>query len=190
VRLRCVRVLEDRVDFVLEVCEAGSPDAHAAAAAAVVERLPGIASHRCSTGDDHPFVHELAGTEAAHLFEHMVLEVMACAGSPRTVSGETVWRKGDNAYRVSIYDDDDAVCVGAARLALRMLDDAFAGRTVADPRDAIERIRSLRTMPSRKVCVIDPPRAAVLRYPATPEPGGAHDVDVREEGVIGPATPP
>ncbi len=189
-RLRCVRVLEDRVDFVLEVGAPGSSAVRASAAAALMERLPGLADHRCSTGGDHLFTEELAVTEPAHLFEHLVLEIMACAGSPRSVHGQTVWRKGDDVFRVSIYDDDDAVCVGAARLALRMIEDAFAGRTVRDPRDAIERIGSLRATPSRKRSAIDPPRAAVLRYPATPEPGDPHDVDVREEGVIGPATPP
>ncbi|HAL30920.1 MAG TPA: hypothetical protein DCP20_09445 [Coriobacteriia bacterium] len=170
-RLRCVRVLEDRVDFVLEVGVAGSPDARASAAAALLERLPGLSDHRCSTGCDHPFAEELAITEPAHLFEHLVLEIMSCAGSPRSVHGETMWRKGDDAFRVSVYDDDDAVCVGAARLALCMIDDAFADRAVRDPRDAIERLRSLRAEPSRKRGVIDPARAAVLRYPATPEPG-------------------
>jgi len=144
-----VTVLEDRVDFVLEVDAEVSPDVRASAAAVLLERFPGLAGHRCSTEGDHSFTDELVDTELAHLFEHLVLEIMACAGSPRSIHGETVWRKGGDAFRVSIYDDDDAVCVGAARLALRMIDDAIAGGTVCDPQDGIEHIRSLRAIPNR-----------------------------------------
>ncbi len=70
------------------------------------------------------FAEELCDTEDAHLLEHVVLELLHRAGASPDIHGETVWRKGDDAYCVSIYDDDDVLCLLATRLALRIIDAA------------------------------------------------------------------
>lgn len=145
VRLRCVRVFDDRVDFIVESGSgAHAPEAAEQAADRLLEWLPGLRNHRCSTGDTRPFAEEMLTTEPAHLFEHVVLEVLVRAGSTGEVSGETVWRKGEDAYLVSIRDDDDVVCIAAARFALQLIDSAFARGPAPDTRAEIARIAALR----------------------------------------------
>ena len=157
VRLRCVRVLEDRVDLVLEAATSPVPGEVAERAAARLLRwLPGLESHRCSTNGAHPFAEELRGTEAPHLLEHVVLELLVRAGSPRGICGETVWRKGEDVYCVSIFDDDDAVCLAAARLALRLVDAALGDGVPLDVDTEVDRLAALRVMPNRQPVAIDP----------------------------------
>ncbi len=157
-RLRCVRVLDERVDLVLEFDSRNLPDAarRDVAAERLLAWLPGLARHRCSTEVDRPFTQEMRDTEVPHLFEHVVLEVMACAGSPRSVAGHTVWRKGEDAFCVSIFDDDDAVCAGAARLALELIEHALGDGATADIHTRIADIAALRVTPNRHPGAIDP----------------------------------
>lgn len=155
-RLRCVRVLEDRIDLVLEADPApvaGEVAEHAAAR--LLAWLPGLESHRCSTDGVHPFAEELRGTETPHLLEHVILELLVRAGSPH-VRGETVWRRGEDAYCVSIFDDDDAVCLAAARLALRLIDAALGRGAPTDIDAEIGRLAAVRAMPNRHLGAIDP----------------------------------
>ncbi len=157
-RLRGVRVLDDRVDLIVTVEGHDTPGLSSREAA--VERLlawlPGMVSHRCSTETSRPFIEEMRDTELPHLFEHIVLEVMACAGSPRDVSGHTVWRKGEQAFRVSVYDDDDAVCVSAARAALTLLDSALRDDITVDVDAIIGSVAAARVKPNRHPAAIDP----------------------------------
>lgn len=157
-RLRRVRVLDECVDLVLEFDVGDAPDAarRGTAAERLLEWLPGLARHRCSTEVDRPFTEEMRDTEVPHLFEHVVLEVMACAGSPRTVAGHTVWRRGEGAFRVSIFDDDDAVCAGAARLALSLIEHALGDGAPVDIHARIAEVSALRTTPNRQPGAIDP----------------------------------
>ena len=55
-----------------------------------VELLPGLSRHTCDNGSAHGILGELADTEIPHLLEHVAFELMALAGSPRTLRGETV----------------------------------------------------------------------------------------------------
>lgn len=157
-RLRCVRVLDERIDLVLELEKVGAPDParREAAAKRLLEWLPDLASHRCSTESDRPFVREMRDTELPHLFEHVVLEVMARAGSSRTVTGHTVWRRGDDAFCVSIFDDDDAACAGAARLALTLIESALGESASPDVDAGIAGVAALRVKPNRQPGAIDP----------------------------------
>ncbi|MHB1452311.1 MAG: cyanophycin synthetase family protein [Coriobacteriia bacterium] len=144
-RLRYVRVLDDRVDLVLEADPSPVPrEVSERAAATLLAWLPGLESHHCSTGDTRTFAEEMCDTETPHLFEHVVLELLRRAGSVDEVRGETVWRKGDDAYLVSIFDYDDALCLSAARLALRLVDSAFGDGGPLDLDAEIARVAALR----------------------------------------------
>ncbi len=90
-----------------------------------LELLPGLARHTCENGSAHGMVAELADTEIPHLFEHIVVECMALAGSPRTLRAETSWdfaRDGQHVYRVRFAYDNDLVALAAMRGALGIVD--------------------------------------------------------------------
>jgi hypothetical protein len=90
-----------------------------------LELLPGLVRHTCENGTAHGIVAELADTETAHLLEHVAVELMALAGSPRTLRAETVWdfaRDGRHVYRVRMAYDVDLVALGALREGLHVVD--------------------------------------------------------------------
>lgn len=114
------------------------------------ELLPRLAEHRCSTAEGRPFVDELADTEVGHLFEHVTLELMALAGSPRDLTGETSWdwRDGERgAFTVTLGFDDDLVCLGAAREALAFMRYLLRGGPPPDADAAAQRLHTLRERP-------------------------------------------
>jgi hypothetical protein len=85
------------------------------------ELLPGLSRHTCDNGSAHGIVAELADTETPHLLEHIAFELMALAGSPRTLRGDTAWdfsTDGQGVYRVRLGYDDDLVALGALREAV------------------------------------------------------------------------
>ena len=99
------------------------------AAAGVAERavalLPGLVRHTCENGTAHGILAELADTETLHLLEHVAVELMALAGSPRSLRAETARdfaRDGAYTYRVSLAYDDDLVALGALREGLGIVD--------------------------------------------------------------------
>ena len=103
--------------------------ARTSAALGVGERalslLPGLVRHTCENGTSHGIAAELANTETPHLLEHVAVELMALAGSPRTLRAETVWdfaRDGEHVYRVRLSYDDDLVALGALREGLVIVD--------------------------------------------------------------------
>ena len=140
--------------------------------------LPGLARHRCDCGFAHGIVAELSDTELPHLLEHIALELLALAGSPRTIVGETSWdfaRDGRGVFYVAIRADDQ----GAARAALceaAALVNALAARA-CDPgivRTTVERIAAARTDHERdhestRATLFDPPMAPVLSSRPTSE---------------------
>ena len=150
-RLRCARVLERSVDLIIEVADphASLVSGHPGAAGRLLELLPGLAAHRCSTEDDRAFTEEIRTTELPHLLEHVILELLVLAGSSPAPFGATTWRRGDDAFCVSIADDDDIVCLGAARLGLEIIESIRAGLEPPDLSDGIARLSRLRdTEPS------------------------------------------
>jgi hypothetical protein len=84
----------------------------------ILELLPDLVRHRCECGSARGIVAELADTELPHLLEHVALELMARAGSPRSLRGETTWdfaTDGRGVFRVSLEYDDDLVALAALR---------------------------------------------------------------------------
>ena len=148
-RVHSVTVCPDRVDVVVKVDDASemrtSLDADVADRA--LRLLPGLAAHRCSTGADRTFAEEISDTEVPHLFEHVVLELMAEAGSPRSLKGETAWdfrRSADGVFRVSVEYDDDLVCLGAIKTADRLMCYLLGEGDPPDVEAATEHLASLR----------------------------------------------
>ena len=127
-----ITVGPDRVDVILILgeTEPTRTSADASISRRALELLPGLADHRCGSRDDRRFAAEITDTEAAHLFEHVVVELMALAGSPRSLRGETSWdsrRDGRRSYRLSIEYDHDIVCIGAIASALRLMGYVLGG---------------------------------------------------------------
>jgi cyanophycin synthetase len=90
-----------------------------------LELLPGLRRHTCENGIARGMVGELADTETPHLLEHVAVELMALAGSPRSLRAQTAWdfaRDGSHVYRVRLAFDDDLVAIGALREALPVVD--------------------------------------------------------------------
>lgn len=99
-----------------------------------LELLPGLRRHTCENGSAHGIAAELADTETPHLLEHVAFELMAMAGSPRTLRGETVWdfeRDGAGVYHVRLAYDDDLVALGALKSATSVVE--WLMDTVAEP---------------------------------------------------------
>lgn len=98
----------------------------------VLALLPGLRKHTCENGSAHGISAELGDTETPHLFEHLAVELMALAGSPRTLKGETTWdfsADGEGMYRVRLAYDHDLVALGAIKAAAGIVDWLFAGET-------------------------------------------------------------
>jgi len=107
--------------------------------ARILSLLPGLLRHRCECGSAHGIEAELADTEIAHALEHVALEIMALAGSPRTLRGETAWdfaRYGRGVFSVSVEYDDERVARTALKVARAVIDSIC--REVDSPDIAVE----------------------------------------------------
>ena len=151
-RIERVTVGPERVDVVVVTAEADARRrVGETAAARVLELLPALASHRCENHEGRAFVDEIAATEVPHLFEHVTLELMARAGSPRGLRGETSWdfrRDGRGIYHVSLQYDDDLVCLGAIKTACAMIGHVMDGAPAPDVDADILRLKGIRSRPS------------------------------------------
>ncbi len=151
-RVHSITVCPDRVDVLVRVeaermMRTSLDEAIAGRALAV---LPGLADHRCFNDAGRSFAEELADTEVPHLFEHVVLELMAEAGSPRSLKGETAWdfrRDGRGVFRVSLEYDDDLVCLGAIKSAGRLIRYILEGGEQPDVRAETLRLTEIRSWP-------------------------------------------
>ena len=152
-RVHSVTVCPDRVDVVVKVesAEAMRTSLDNSIVVRALELLPGLATHRCVNDDGRTFAEELADTEVPHLFEHVVLELMAESGSPRSLKGETAWdfrRDGRGVFRVSLEYDDDLVCLGAIKAADKMIDYLLRGGTLPDVGAETSGLAALRCWPT------------------------------------------
>ena len=154
-QVHSVTVCSDRVDVVVRVD--GMNEMRTSLDAEVADRalgvLPGLASHRCSTSRERAFAEELRDTEIPHLFEHVVLELMAEAGSPRDLKGETAWdfrRDGHGVFRVSVEYDDDLVCLGAIKTADKVMCYLLGDGERPDVEAATQHLVSLRGWPGTR----------------------------------------
>lgn len=126
----------------------GEPDrTWPALADRVLGLLPGLAEHRCANDHGRPFSDEAAATEVAHLFEHVVLELLALSGSTRP-TGDTVWdfgRDGRGVYEVSFACDDERVGRAAIRLGATLMHHALTGSPAPDLERGVTRLRAMRS---------------------------------------------
>lgn len=109
--------------------------------------LPGLERHRCENDSGARFVDELRDTETPHLLEHVAVELMALAGSPRSLPARTTWdfaADGRGVFRVRIAYDDDLVALGALKEAARVVDWLFGQGARPDIEATAGRLRRLR----------------------------------------------
>lgn len=133
--------------LVMVRCAADEPDrTWPALADGVLALLPGLADHRCVNAEGRTFRDEAAATEVAHLFEHVVLELLTLSGSERP-AGETVWdfdRDGKGVYEVSFACDHERACRRAIRVGAAIMQRALDGRTAPNVEREVERLRAMR----------------------------------------------
>jgi cyanophycin synthetase len=94
---------------------------------ALVARMPGLEEHRCSIGERGGFIVRLErGTYAAHIIEHVALELQTMIGHDvgfgRTRGGDV-----DGEFTIVFEHMHEAVGMRAAALALEIVHRAFAG---------------------------------------------------------------
>lgn len=148
-RVHSVTVCKDRVDVMVRVedGERMRTGGDEALVGRVLELLPGLDRHVCENDEGVPFSQEIADTEVPHLFEHVIIELMTDAGSPRGLKGETRWdfqRDGHGTFRVSVEYDDDLVCLGAIKLAGKVMDHVLDDAPCPDLPREIGHLRELR----------------------------------------------
>jgi hypothetical protein len=125
-----VEVGAERIEAVVRVTEAAfaRTSADAGLPGRAIELLPGLRRHSCENGSARGYIAELADTETPHLLEHIACELMALAGSPRTLRAETAWdfsADGQGVYRLRFEYDDDLVCLGALRGGVQVVEWLF-----------------------------------------------------------------
>lgn len=112
--------------------------------------LPELVRHTCRNGTGRDALRELADTQTAHALEHVAVELMAMAGSPRSLKAHTQWdftKDGPGVYRVVVEFDDDLVALGAIREAttiMRWLLDPIGG--APDISAIIDKLRAVRAI--------------------------------------------
>ncbi|MBN2405373.1 MAG: hypothetical protein JXE06_07315 [Coriobacteriia bacterium] len=144
-----VTVCADRIDVIVRVND--DERLRTSGDEAMVQRaldlLPGLRQHICDNAQGVTFAEEITDTEVPHLFEHVVIELMSRAGSPRDLRGETQWdfsRDGHGTFRVSFEYDDDLVCLGAIKTADRVMAHILGDADAPDVDGETARLRDLR----------------------------------------------
>jgi hypothetical protein len=147
VRVESVTLGESSVEALVRFAPGEPLRTTPAIAARALSLLPGLARHRCDNDAGLTFSAEARDTELAHLLEHVACELMALAGSPRTLRGETAWdfgRDGRGVFRVTLQFDDDLVALGALKAAAEIVEALAHGEEPPDPAVTVERLRELR----------------------------------------------
>jgi len=112
-----------------------------------VDALPGIRKHRCECGQSHGIITEIASTETPHLLEHVALELMVLAGSPRSLRGDTRWdfaTDGKGVFHVLLDYDDDLVALAALKEGALALPFLLGQGGAFDAPAVVCRLESLR----------------------------------------------
>jgi hypothetical protein len=126
-------VLSARLEF--EVGEPLRTSELPGLAEAALRALPGLKGHRCDNGAGRTFADELADTEIAHLVEHATLELMAMAGAPASLRGETAWdfaADGRGVFRVRVAYEDEELAREAFEMAGEIAAALMSGEAPAD----------------------------------------------------------
>ena len=131
-----ITVRAGKLDFELS-CDAERLHVDAGTAARVLEALPNLARHVCVNRRGERFGDEVEGTEAAHLFEHVAIELLGQAfpeqAAHSAFRGYTTYadaapgglEAGAVAMRTTISCADDLSAMCAAREALHVVNWAF-----------------------------------------------------------------
>lgn len=143
-----VRIGDERIEALVRVDPAFM---RTSSQAGVADRaralLPGLARHTCDNDDGRSFVVEMRDTETAHLLEHVTCELMALAGSPRSLKAETSWdfkRDGQGVFRLALEYDDDLVALGALKHAGDIVEWLCRGGDEPDVGQMTRGLRELR----------------------------------------------
>jgi hypothetical protein len=147
VRLVSVDVAERSVTALVRFDPAEPLRTDPALASRALSLLPGLARHYCDNTEGSVFSAEARDTEIAHLLEHVACELMALAGSPRTLRGETAWdfaRDGRGVFRVTLQFDDDLVALGALKSAAGIVGALASGEEPPDVTTTVDRLREAR----------------------------------------------
>jgi len=144
-----VEVAEKDIRAVVRVRDLGLMRTSAATGlvARALELLPGLERHSCENDAHVRFADELADTEAPHLLEHVAVELMALAGSPRALPARTSWdfsADGRGVFRLQLAYDDDLVALGALKEADLICDWLYGCGVKPDVPAIAERLRELR----------------------------------------------
>ncbi|HEY8165821.1 MAG TPA: hypothetical protein VIF83_09750 [Gemmatimonadaceae bacterium] len=113
---------------------------------ALVSAMPGLETHRCSIGERGGFIVRLNdGTYAAHIVEHVALELQTMIGH-NVGYGRT--REGDvpTEFTVVFEHMHESVGLRAAALALETVQQAFAGK-LQSVEHAVAELRALAETP-------------------------------------------
>ena len=148
-RVERVEVGERRIEAVVRVLDRARAHTRAVPglAAAALALLPGLARHSCENSAGRSFGRELADTEVAHLLEHVTVELMALAGSPRDLRARTSWNTaadGPGVYRVAFAYDHDLVALASLKEAAGIVESLMGGGPVVDVGAAVARLQELR----------------------------------------------
>lgn len=131
-----ITVRTGKLDFELS-CDAERLHVGADAAARALGLLPNLARHVCVNRKGERFSDDIEGTESAHLFEHVAIELLGQAFPARAASGaffgyttfadvgKGELAPGRRAMRTTISCADDLAGMCAAREALRVVNWAF-----------------------------------------------------------------
>ena len=131
-----ITVRTDKLDFELS-CDAERLHVGADAAARVLGLLPNLARHVCVNRKGERFSDDIEGTESAHLFEHVAIELLGQAFPAKAAAGaffgyttfadvgKGELAPGRRVMRTTISCADDLAGMCAAREALRVVNWAF-----------------------------------------------------------------
>ena len=131
-----ITVRTGKLDFELS-CDAERLHVGADAAARALGLLPNLARHVCVNRKGERFSDDIEGTESAHLFEHVAIELLGQAFPAKAASGaffgyttfadvgKGELAPGRRAMRTTISCADDLAGMCAAREALRVVNWAF-----------------------------------------------------------------
>lgn len=131
-----ITVRAGKLDFELS-CDAERLHVGANSAARVLGLLPNLARHVCVNRKGERFSDDIEGTESAHLFEHVAIELLGQAFPAKAASGaffgyttfadvgKGELAPGRRAMRTTISCADDLAGMCAAREALRVVNWAF-----------------------------------------------------------------
>jgi hypothetical protein len=135
-----------RMDLVVGAYEDISSADIAGFTDALVSAMPGLVAHRCSIGERGGFIVRLNdGTYAAHIVEHVALELQTMIGHD---VGYGRAREGDipGEYTVVFEHMHESVGLRAGALALETVQQAFAGK-LQSVEHAVAELRALAETP-------------------------------------------